>query len=143
MIRIPFKIILMAVFVFLAPLGARSVEWKSLGFGTLNGSAKFNVFVDTESIQKEGGRVRFWQGHVFYAPQPLPSGKTYVRVSILRVVNCPDNSDSSAEAVFYGADGSIVERYSASGKAQFSPVSPDTTSGAVLQFVCDYGKSDL
>lgn len=143
MTRILFKIIITAVFVLMSPIGGGSVEWTSLGYGTLDNSARFNVFVDTDSIRNEDGKVKFWQGHVFYTPQPLPSGKSYVRVSILRVANCPDNSDSTMEAVFYGEDGSIVERYTALGEAQFNPVIPGTTSGAVLQFVCDYGEGDL
>ncbi len=143
MIIIPFRFLLIAAFLLLLPpLGAGSVEWRSLGYGTLKDSARFNVFVDTETIKDENGKVRFWQGHVFYTQQPLPSGKTYIRVSILRVVDCRDNTDSTSEAVFYGADGSIVDRYSAGGQARFSPVGPDTISDAVLKFVCNSGKSD-
>ncbi|MFI5324337.1 MAG: surface-adhesin E family protein [Thermodesulfobacteriota bacterium] len=118
--------------------GVRAAAWQPIGFGTQGGSSKFRVFVDTDSIQVFGGKVRFWQGHVFYDEQTLPSGKAYIRVSISRVVDCNDLSDSTLEAVFYGASGDIVDKYGTQGVMQFHLVKPDTVSGEVLKFVCDY-----
>ncbi|HML96072.1 MAG TPA: hypothetical protein PKC29_11665 [Thermodesulfobacteriota bacterium] len=116
---------------------ARSVEWTPVGYGTLDDSSRFDVFIDTGSIKTEGGKTRFWQGHVFYEEQPLPSGKSYIRITIGRAVDCATGTDSNLEAVFYAPDGSIVDNYSAGGASEFKPVIPETISEAVLGFVCD------
>ncbi|MEQ9617954.1 MAG: hypothetical protein RIG61_02140 [Deltaproteobacteria bacterium] len=122
----------------MTPFVAASVEWKLLGYGTLDDSARFDVFVDTETIRDLNGNIRFWEGHVFYSEQPLPSGGSYLRVSILRIVHCGEKSDSDLEAVFYGSDGSVVDRFAARGAGGLKPVDAGTIRGAVLEFVCDY-----
>lgn len=134
--------ILTGALFFLMSSGARAVVWRPIGFGTQGDSSKFRVFIDTDSIQVFGGKVRFWQGHVFYEEQPLPSGKSFIRVSISRVVDCDAMSDSNLEAVFYGPSGDIVDNYGTQGAMQFHPVKPDTISSAVLNFVCDYAKKN-
>ncbi len=116
---------------------ARSVEWTPIGYGTLEDSSRFDVFIDTESIKTVDGKTRFWQGHVFYEEQPLPSGKSYIRITIGKAVDCATRTDSNLEAVFYAPDGSIVDNYSAGGASEFKPVVPETISEAVLGFVCD------
>lgn len=115
----------------------RSVEWTPIGYGTLEDSSRFDVFIDTESVRTVDGKVKFWQGHVFYEEQPLPSGKSYVRITIGKAVDCATRTDSNVEAVFYAPDGSIVDSYSAGGASEFKPVVSETISEAVLGFVCD------
>lgn len=118
--------------------GATGVAWQPVGFGTMSDSSRFRVFVDTGSIQTYGGKVRFWQGHVFFDEQLLPSGASFMRVSISRVVDCVQMSDANLEAIFYGPGGDIVYKYTAQGAMQFETVKPDTISAAVLHYVCDY-----
>lgn len=130
--------VLSAVLIIMSPVQSGSVEWKLLGYGTLDNSARFDVFIDTQSIESLNRNIRFWEGHVFYSEQHLPSGGSYTRVSILRIVDCTEKSDSNLEAVFYGSDGSVLDRFAANAGAELKPVEPGTTSGAVLQFVCDY-----
>lgn len=129
--------LLMAGAVVLSASAAGAV-WQPVGFGTMSDSTRFRVFVDTESIESYGGKVRFWQGHVFYEEQPLPSGASFVRVSISRVVDCDQRSDSNLEAIFYGPAGDVVDKYGAQVAMQFNAVKPDTISEAVLNYVCDY-----
>lgn len=132
------RILFAAVLVSLSwGLAARSVEWTPIGYGTLDDSSRFDVFIDTGSIKTVAGKTRFWQGHVFYEEQPLPSGKSYVRITIGKAVDCAAGTDSNLEAVFYAPDGSIVDNYSSGGASGFKPVIPETISGAVLGFVCD------
>ena len=132
------RFVIMCVLVLLMSSGVRAAAWQPIGFGAGGDSSKFRVFVDTDSIQAFGGKVRFWQGHVFNDEQPLPSGKSYIRVSISRVVDCNEISDSTLEAIFYGAGGDIVDKYGTQGVMRFHPVKPDTVSSEVLNFVCDY-----
>jgi len=128
--------------VLFMPSWARAVVWQPVGYGTMDANSRFKVFIDTESIQGFGGKVRFWQGHVFNEEQPLPSGKTFVRVSISRVVDCEGKSDSNLEAIFYGRDGAIIDKYDTRGMMNFSPVKPETISEAVLNYVCNYVKQN-
>lgn len=116
---------------------ALSVEWTPVGFGTLEDSSRFDVFIDTDSVRTVDGKTRFWQGHVFYEEQPLPSGKSYIRITIGKAVDCASRTDSNVEAVFYAPDGSVVDNYSAGAASDFKPVVPATISEAVLGFVCD------
>ena len=131
---------LFAALVFLSlPIFAGADEWRKIGYGTLEDGAKFDVYVDTDSIIEIGDKVRFWQGHVFYKEQPLPSGGRYMRVSIERVVDCAGNSDSNVQAIFYGRDGSVVYNYK--DDIQLEPLGPDTIRQSVRQFVCAYRKN--
>ena len=116
---------------------ARPVEWMPIGYGTLEDSSRFDVFIDTDSVRTVNGKTRFWQGHVFYEEQPLPSGKSYIRVTIGKSVDCASRTDSNVEAVFYAPDGSVVDNYSAGAASEFKPVVPATISEAVLGYVCD------
>jgi len=115
---------------------ARSVEWTPIGFGTLEDSSRFDVFIDTDSVRTVDGKTKFWQGHVFYEEQPLPSGKSYIRITIGKAVDCASRTDSNVEAVFYAPDGSVVDNYTAGAASVFKPVVPETISEAVLGFVC-------
>jgi len=125
-----------ACFLFTAASNVYAVSWKSVGSGSLKGIEKFDVYIDTDSIRRENGKVRFWQGHVFYSEQTLPTGKPYVRVSMERVVDCASNTASTLEAVFYGGDSSVVDRYAAGRDVKFDTVSPGSISGAVFNYIC-------
>lgn len=130
-----FGLLIAGTAVISASAGA---AWQPVGLGTMGDSTRFRVFVDTGSIQTYGEKVRFWQGHVFFDEKPLPSGASFVRVSISRVVDCVQRSDSNLEAIFYGSAGEIVYKYTAQGAMRFDTVKPDTISAAVLHYVCDY-----
>lgn len=130
--------LLMAGAAVVSAGAAGAAGWQPVGFGTMSDSTRFRVFVDTGSIQKYGEKVRFWQGHVFFDEQHLPSGASFIRVSISRVVDCVQRSDSNIEAIFYGPSGDIVYKYAATGAMKFDTVKPDTISAAVLYYVCDY-----
>jgi hypothetical protein len=134
-----FWLLIAGAAVLSAEAGAAGAAWHPVGFGTMGDSTRFRVFVDTGSIQSYGEKVRFWQGHVFFDEQHLPSGASYIRVSISRVVDCVQRSDTNLEAIFYGPAGDEVYKYAAkSGSMKFDTVKPDTISAAVLHYVCDY-----
>lgn len=133
-----FGLLMAGTAVLSASAGTAGAAWQPVGFGTMNDSTRFRVLVDTGSIQTYGGKVRFWQGHVFYDEQHLPSGASFIRVSISRVVDCVQRSDSNLEAIFYGPSGDMVYKYTSQGAMQFDTVKPDTISAAVLHYVCDY-----
>jgi hypothetical protein len=72
--------ILTGMLILFITSGARAAARQPVGFGSGNGSSKFRVFIYTDSIQATGRKVRYWQGHVFYDKQQLPSGESYMRV---------------------------------------------------------------
>ena len=124
--------------LFITAFNADAVSWKSLGSGSLKGIEKFDVYIDTDNIRRENGKLTFWQGHVFYSEQTLPTGKPSVRVSMESVVDCASNTASTLEAEFYGSDGSIVDRYAAGRDVKFDTVSPGSISGVVFNYICGF-----
>lgn len=122
-----------------SPFMARGAEWRQVGYGTLEDKTRFDVYVDTDSILDIGGKVRFWQGHVFYSVQPLPTGGGYMRVNIERVVDCAHSSDSNIRAIFYGGDDTVLQNYEED--ILLKPVGSDTIRQGVLRFVCEYEKN--
>ena len=116
----------------------RAQEWDKVGYGSLGQDGRFDVYVDTRTILRVGDKVRFWQGHVFYSEQKLPSGAGYMRVSIEREGDCKEMSDASLQAIFYARDGSMVTNYS--GDSAHKPSGSDTIRRRALEFVCNYKK---
>ena len=123
--------------LFLVP--AHSVEasdWEQIGYGTLQDDSRFDVYVDTRTIVRIGDKARFWQGHVFHSEQPLPSGASYMRVSIERQGDCVEKSGKNIQAIFYAGDGSVIKNYNEDNALK--PASQDTIGREVLEFVCAY-----
>lgn len=114
---------------------AGASDWQKIGYGTLEGQ-KFDVYVDPGTVLRVGDKVRFWQGHVFYSGQSLPSGVSYKRVSIEREGDCAENTSRNLQAIFYGTDGSMVFNYTVDDTLDASP--PDTINMKAVQFACSY-----
>jgi surface-adhesin protein E len=128
---------LLLVSMFLvSATSVQAADWEQVGYGTLQSGSRFDVYVDTRTILHIGDKVRFWQGHVFYTEQQLPSGAPYMRVSIEREGDCVEKSDKSLQAIFYARDGSVLKNYN-EGNA-LKPAGPDTIRRQVLEFVCTY-----
>lgn len=130
-------LVLIAIFLTMPSL-ANASDWQQIGYGTLSGT-RFDVYVDPKSVLRVGDKVRFWQGHVFYIDQTLPSGTNYMRVSIEREGNCAENTGKSLQAIFYGRNGSMVYNYTADDSHKQS--SPDSIDVKAVQFACAYSKS--
>lgn len=128
---------LLLIMIYLhAPFEARAAEWEKVGYGTLQDNGRFDVYVDTATVVRIGDTVRFWQGHVFYKEQQLPSGVPYMRVSIERQGNCTEKTDKNIQAIFYARDGSVIKNYKDDSASK--PACPDTIRSEVLNFVCAY-----
>ena len=119
-----------------APFEAQAAQWEQVGYGTLQDGSRFDVYVDTLTIVRIGDTVRFWQGHVFYKEQELPSGAPYMRVSIERQGNCAEKADKNIQAIFYARNGSVVKNYTED--EALKPAGTDTIRSEVLNFVCAY-----
>ena len=119
---------------------AHAADWQQIGYGTLEGQ-RFDVYVDPGTVLRVGDKVRFWQGHVFYGDQVLPSGVRYMRVSIEREGNCVEKTGRNLQAIFYGRDGSMVFNYTVDDTLETS--SPDSINIKAVQFACAYSNSNL
>ncbi len=132
--------VLFPAVLFLSTIVCGAMEWSYVGFGVVDGLNRFNVYVDNTSPPTPEGVHTFWQGHVFYNDQFLPDGKTYLRISIRRSINCSDRTSVTKEAVFYDGSNSVVDRYTPPAEdAVFNPVEAGSIDEAVLNFICDGG----
>lgn len=127
-------LIISFIIITASALSAQASEWRQLGYGTLNG-VRFDVYIDSKATLRVGDQVRFWQGHVFYADQQLPSGAGYIRVSIEREGGCEQKSAKTLRALFYSRDGSVVYDYGGDSTGN-KPVSPDTIDTKALEYAC-------
>lgn len=114
-------------------------DWQQIGYGTLDG-VRFDVYVDPKTVLRVGDKVRFWQGHVFYIDQTLPSGSRYMRVSIEREGDCAQNTGRNLQAIFYGRDGSMVYNHTLDDSHKQS--SPDSIDIKAVQLACYFSKSN-
>lgn len=128
--------LLLASVLLIQAYSVQAAEWEQVGYGTLQDQSRFDVYVDTRTIVHIGDIVRFWQGHVFYKDQPLPSGAAYMRVSIERQGNCAEKTGKNLQAMFYARDGSVIKNYKEENALK--PAGPDTIGSEVLEFVCAY-----
>ena len=135
------KIVVLAVTLFFSQVQLTlAADWQQIGYGTLQGQ-RFDVYVDPGTVLRVGDKVRFWQGHVFYGDQELPSGVRYMRVSIEREGNCVEKTGRNLQAIFYGRDGSMVYNYTVDDTLETS--SPDSINIKAVQFACAYSNSNL
>ncbi len=128
--------LLFAAVLLVPAYSVQAAEWEQVGYGTLQDNSRFDVYVDTRTIVHIGDIVRFWQGHVFYKEQQLPSGALYMRVSIERQGNCAEKTDKNIQAIFYARDGSVIKNYKEENALKSA--GPDTIRSEVLEFVCAY-----
>lgn len=136
-LRRPLLALVLALALSYTCVSVRAAEWTAVGKGELNGSGSFDVLIDRETIERKGEDVRFWQAHVFYRPQTLPSGQTYVRVLIRRKIDCGEKSESNMEAIFYDSDGNVVDNYMNFKKEpSLKPADAGTVGEAVINFIC-------
>jgi len=132
-----YSVLVVLAALFLVPAHfVEASDWNQIGYGTLQDKSRFDVYVDTRTVIRIGDKVRFWQGHVFYTERQLPSGASYMRVSIERQGDCVEKSDKNIQAIFYARDGSVIKNYDEDNAVK--PAGPGTIRREVLEFVCTY-----
>lgn len=118
-------------------LPVRAANWVDVG-----GSDEVTVFVDTESIRRNGTRVKTWLKWKWQNPQVVPGAypaKTYQSEKQLQVSDCKNGSLAIAQGIRYSDpdDGDVVDSYSIEERAwKFSEAAPETIGESLIKFAC-------
>jgi len=123
----------------LASIGtfAHAAKW-----ATVAGNPEVSVFVDVDSIRRDGDQVRTWLKWQWNSPQNVPDSyppKTYLMERQLQVSDCRQGTLAIAQGVRYSDKDGVdaVSSYAVDQKHwQFSDVVPETIGETIVQFAC-------
>lgn len=116
---------------------ASAATWVEIG-----GSDAVVVFVDTESLRRNGTQVRSWLKWQWSKPVDVPNSypvKLYQLERQLQVSDCKNGTLAIAQGVRYAdATGNdVVDSYTIPEKAwQFSEAAPETIGESIVKYVC-------
>jgi hypothetical protein len=119
------------------PISGMAATWVSVA-----GNDDVEVFVDTDSIRKNGNRVKTWLKFQWVKSQNVPGSyptKLYRSERQLQVSDCRDRTLAIAQGVFYGdMDGTnAVGSYTNSENSwSFSEAAPETIGETLINFAC-------
>ena len=100
------------------------------------------VFVDKDSIRRNGSRVKSWLKWQWTQPAEIPNSyptKKYQSEKQLQVSDCANNTLAIAQGIMYSdATGDeVVESYTIAERAwKFSEAAPETIGESIIKFVC-------
>ena len=127
--------------VFLAGLTvsahASAATWVEVG-----GSDSVIVSVDTESLLRDGSRVKSWLKWQWSKPIDVPNTypiKVYQLERQLQISDCKNRTLAIAQGVRYAdvSGNDVVDSYTIEEKAwQFSEAAPETIGESIVKYVC-------
>lgn len=102
----------------------------------VNAERKFDVYVDTSTIQTIDGQVYSWSKLVFKEDQKDSDGLVYREVMISSSIDCAKNTYSYKSSKFYDALGRMV--YMENVATNESEIPAKSVSRHIADFVCGY-----
>ena len=114
-----------------------AANWIDVG-----GNDEVTVYVDTDSIRRNGSRVKTWLKWNWQNPQNIPSTypiKTYLSEKQLQVSDCKNGTLAIAQGIRYAAldDTDLVDSYTVEERAwKFSEAAPETIGESLIKFAC-------
>ena len=129
--------ITVALCVAILPLPARAANWVEVG-----GSDEVTVFVDTDSIRRNGTRVKTWLKWKWQKPQDVPGAnpvRTYQFEKQLQVSDCKNGTLAIVQGIRYAGpdDGDAVDSYTIEERGwKFSEAAPETIGESLVKFAC-------
>jgi len=102
----------------------------------VNAERKFDVYVDTSTIQTMDGEVYSWNKLVFKEDQKDSDGLVYREVMISSAIDCAKNTYSYKSSKFYDALGRMV--YMENIATNKSEIPAKSVSRHIADFVCGY-----
>jgi len=103
---------------------------------TANAERKFDVYVDTSTIQSIEGEVYSWSKLVFKDDQKDSDGLVYREVMISSSIDCAKNTYSYKSSKFYDSLGKMV--YMENIETNKSEIPGKSVSRHIADFVCGY-----
>lgn len=128
-------LLLLATSILAANAGAAT--WVEIG-----GSDAVVVSVDTESLRRDGTKVRSWLKWQWSKPVDVPNlypVKLYQLERQLQVSDCKNGTFAIAQGVRYADEtgNDVVDSYTVPEKAwQFSEAAPETIGESIVKYVC-------
>lgn len=119
--------------------GCRAIDSRWFEAG---GNSETTVYVDTQSMRRNGPKVKVWLKWTHAKPAETSSypKKAYLSEKQLDIYHCEDRTSATVQAIRYaGADamGEVVESPSISEtSAQFRDLAPETIGESILEYVC-------
>lgn len=102
----------------------------------VNAERKFDVYVDTSTIQNIEGEVYSWSKLVFKEDQKDSDGLVYREVMISSSIDCAKNTYSYKSSKFYDSLGRMV--YMENIATNKSDIPSKSVSRHIADFVCGY-----
>ncbi len=118
-------------------LPVRAANWVDVA-----GNDEVTVFVDTESVRKNGTRVKTWLKWKWQKPQDVPGAyplRTYQSEKQLQVSDCRNGTLAIAQGIRYAGpdDGDVVDSYTIEERGwKFSEAAPETIGETLVKFAC-------
>jgi len=115
-----------------APL-AQAAKWVDVAENAYGRS----LYLDSESLQREGSRVQAWTREVFIDEQRSPhTGVMYYSASTLTRFDCGRHTISPLVRVFYGADGTELRRINLDQVELAALTTPGSLQERLLEEAC-------
>lgn len=92
-------------------------------------------FIDTQSAQRSGDSVNFWQKRNFPARDEIGNLSSKINLTI----NCRTREIIPRHFISYDAidnQGKLTDSFDAPASMTWAPIAPDTVNEAQMQFVC-------
>lgn len=119
------------------PLSGVAATWVSVGE-----NAEIEVFVDTDSIRKNGNLVKTWLKWQWTKPSEIPNSypkKFYQTEKQLQISDCANRTLAVAQGIYYADTNgtNVVDSYTIEERHwQFSEAAPETIGETLIKFAC-------
>ena len=129
---------ILLLFLFVGPgTSAFAANWVDIA-----GNNEVTVFIDTDSIRRNGTRVKTWLKWQWIKEQDIPNSyppKRYLSEKQLQVSDCQRRTLAIAQGVRYSnAEGTdVIDSYAVEErKWQFTEVVPETIGETIVRVAC-------
>lgn len=129
--------IISILFSIVFSTSASAAKWVEVG-----GSESVTVFVDKDSLRRNGNRVKSWLKWEWSKPVDVPNVfpvKFYQLERQLQVSDCQSNMLAIAQGIRYvdSTGNEVVDSYTFSEKQwRFTEAAPETLGESIIKFVC-------
>jgi hypothetical protein len=125
------------VFLLLNAITESSIaaDWVKIGQ-----NSEMSAYIDTQSLQRDGQKVKIWEQYVFTHPQANKGSKsTYKVVMLLKAYRCDERTDIILQLSYY-TDATFSKPFAndsfPDNHSDYKKIKPDSMAEFVLKFVC-------
>ena len=117
---------------------AQAGEKPEAGWEQTASTPDFTVYLNTQSILKEGRYMKYWVRKDFLTPQVSDEGPDFVRDQSLYAADCGARSVALASIIRYSKSGSVIKRVSKlPNELKFETPQSESMEAAHIKRVCE------